>query len=78
MRKKQYFIHSSYRLNSNLATIKRKTLKSYVKTIGEVFNPLTNILAKNADGSYYVIVEWDKIILQTYQNRIREGDKSHD
>jgi hypothetical protein len=56
VRKKQYMINSTYRLNANLAVLRRKTKKANGKIIAEVFNPLTNILANATGSNYYVIV----------------------
>lgn len=59
-------INSNYRLNTNLSALRRKTQKSNLKIIGEVFNPLTNILAKDSGSSYYVIVTNNSVVLKTY------------
>ena len=74
-KKKEYSINSSFRLNANLAVLRRKTEKSNKKILGEIVNQLVELLASNVESKYYVVRKSDSIVLQVHaKNHIREVD----
>jgi hypothetical protein len=74
---KQSMIHSSEKLNSNLAIIKYYTRKSPRIILEEIVNPLAQILAnKREPNGYWVSVQNDTINIQCFGvGNIVQGSK---
>ena len=63
----QHMIHSSEKLNSNLALLRYKTRKPNRIILEEIINPLAEILAnKREPCGYFVTFQGDNMNIQCY------------
>ena len=73
MKRKQYSIHGSYRLNQNLTVLRRKHEKPNNKILGEFVNSLTEMLARYNESDYFVSRDGDKLVFQVFNKKCFKG-----